>query len=206
MHHQGQTQDGCVQSRCIVGQIGVDFQRRCRGAGTVQIHIAAHCLTGNVVSCFVLIGAILTITGNMDDGQFRVQVLPDELIGQTHLCIRTGTAGLNPNVSPCQQFLEHFLAAFAVGIHCHCKAVSVLLCVTVVAAGGAGHFGMLDLNDLGAHLSHNSACKRTGNVHTGGNDLQTGQNTKLGVLVELHMSSIVIGIVLRHSCNLPFFL
>ena len=198
---QGQGADGSVQGRGVVRQVGIDLQRRGRGAGAVEVHVAAHGLAGHVISRLVFVRTVLAVAGNVDDGQLLIDVFPNKLIAQAHSGVSAGAAGLNPDICPFQNLFEHFYAAGRVRINGQREAIAMLLGIAVVAAGGAGLQGMLDLQRLSAHFTHQAADVRAGNVDARHHDFYTRQNTELGVFRKFHMSAVIIGMDFRHSTN-----
>ena len=178
----GQSDHASVVSGDVVRQIGVDLQRRRGGADAVHVHVAAHGLTGNVVGGLVLGGTELAVAGDVNDGQSLV-VLPKNGVGQAALCIGTGTAGFDPNVSPLDALEEELLSLGLGDVDGDGVLVSVALGPCGGAAGLAGDVGGLGLEDLCAHLSHQAASEGAGNVGTGDEHFDALENAKLGILV-----------------------
>lgn len=179
-----------VVSSDIVGQVRIDLQRAGGGGDAVHVHVAAHCLTGDIVGGLILGGAKLAVAGDMDDGQLGV-LLPAGLIGEAALGIGTGTAGLDPNVSPLDALVENLLAGGRGGVDGDGILVSVVLGPGVGAAGLAGDVGSFGLQNFCAHLSHQAAGEGAGNVGAGHEDLDALQNAKFGILIEFLRKLVV---------------
>ena len=185
-----QCAQGGVVSGNIVGQIGVDLQRLCGGAFAVHVNVAAHCLADCVIGGLILIGAELTEAGNVNDGQLGVD-FPAYVVGQTALCIGTGTACFDPNVCPFDRLQEYVLACLGSGVQSQRVNVALVLCPTVVTSGLAGDLGRFSLYNLCAHFGHEGARKRTCDVGAGNEHLNALQNAELGVVGKALMQYVV---------------
>ena len=176
-----QSADASVVSGYVVGQVGVNLQGAGFGRYTVHVHVAAHCLTGNVVRSLVLVGAELTVAGNVNDRQLGVDG-PAEFVGQAALVVAAGTTSFDPNVCPCDCLLEQFLAALGSGVQSDGVFVSVQLCASGGTTSGASDVGSFCTQNLCAHFSHQRACEGTCDVGSGNEYLNALQNTKLRIV------------------------
>ena len=121
------------------------------------------------------------------------------LVAQAVFGIRAGTAGLDPDVRPRDQLLEHLFALGGAGVERDGVRVAVILRVAVVAAGLAGHVRGLDLHDVRAHLGHDARGEGAGDVRARHEHFHARENAELRELTERHMRAVVIFIMRRHS-------
>ena len=193
-----------VVGRDIVGQIGVDLQRHIRRRHAVHVHIAAHGLTGDVVGCLGLVRARLTVAGDVHDAKLAVDT-PADLIGEAHLGIGAGLAGLDPDVGPLEALFEDLLAGGRARVAGNGVLVAVVLRPARGAARAAGDLGRLGLEHLCAHFRHQAAGKGAGDGRAGHKDLDAVENTEVGVFAEL-LREVAVNFFETHVCCASFLL
>ena len=193
-----------VVGRDIVRQVRVDLQRRRRRGDAVHVHITAHCLTGNVVGSLGLVRARLAVAGDVHDAQLAVDA-PAHLVGEAHLGIGAGLAGLDPDVGPLEALFEDLLAGGRARVARDGVLVAVVLRPAGRPARTAGDLGRLRLEHLRAHLCHQTAGEGAGDGRAGHKDLDAVENAEVGVFAEL-LREVAVNFFETHVCCVSFLL
>ena len=193
-----------VVGRDIVRQVRVDLQRRRRRGDAVHVHIAAHGLTGDVVGRLGLVRTRLAVAGDVHDAQLAVDA-PADLIGEAHLGIGAGLAGLDPDVGPLEALLEDLLAGGRARVAGDGELIAVVLRPARGAARAAGDLGGLGLEHLRAHLRHQAAGEGAGDRRAGHKDLDAVQNAEIGIFIKL-LCEVAVNFFETHVCCASFLL
>ena len=191
-----------VVGRDVVRQIGVDLQRHIRRGHAVHVHITAHGLTGNVVGRLGLIRARLAVAGDVHDAQLAVDT-PAHLVGEAHLGIGAGLAGLDPDIRPLEALLEDLLAGGRARVAGDGELIAVVLRPARRAARAAGDLGGLGLEHLRAHLGHQAAGERAGDRRAGHKDLDAAQDAELGIFIK-RLREVAVNFFETHVCCASF--
>ena len=193
-----------VVGRDIVRQIGVDLQRHIRRGHAVHVHITAHGLTGDIIGSLGLIRARLAVAGDVHDAQLAVDT-PADLIGEAHLGIGAGLAGLDPDIGPLEALFEDLLAGGRARVARDRVLVAVVLRPAGRPARAAGDLGRLGLEHLRAHLGHQAAGEGAGDRRAGHKDLDAVENAEVGVFAEL-LREVAVNFFETHVCCASFLL